>query len=187
MTILVSERRLIYFLGVLALTLFFTSDLANAQENKYVRLSLGAGFPDMVYGSAKFQLSPRAWFGFSGGNYPYDKGSLLSLGAEFELDFHQRENTDAFKPIWFWREGVMYLGDQKQSTSDHYVYLNSSVGGRMYVYKTFGISAELGLAARVFHKKSEIYPGITGWNYDFEKQVFYPAARIEFFTLVGPL
>jgi|GEM_PF-6437889 len=180
-------RKILYSFFTIFASSVFIASAVNAQQNKYVRISGGAGFPDMIFASAKFQVSDRAWIGFSGGNYPFDKGSLLSLGGEFELDFHQREGTEAWKPIWFWREGAMYLGDQKERSSDTYIYLNTTFGARFYVFKEFGLSAEVGFASQLYHQKEEIYPGVTGWNFDFEKRTFYPAARIEIFTLVGPL
>lgn len=129
---------------------FFVSFPLFAQDG--VNIHLGAGIPELINGSVRFQFK-KAQLGFSVGIMPVKDESVTAFGGAGFIHFGENSRLSE-RPTWYGRFGLDFLRDANDRFTDKYLFLNMRVGKEIYFSKKFGLDFDLGLLFQLSHVRT---------------------------------
>ncbi len=162
-----------YSAGI-AVVLLMTVYISCKSQEK-INVSAGAGIPELINASVKFQFN-QSQIGFSLGSMPASDESLLSLTGMAFYHFAGNSSYSERKP-WFFRGGFDFLRDETRSITDKYLYLDLRLGRDLNLSDRWGVGLDAGPLIQLFHDRTSKNE-TTGWfNLDIDFPVL-PCAGI---------
>lgn len=149
-------------------------------KNLALKLSLGFGFPELVYtGVQGYQNTFQ--FGAGAGTLPdYDR-PIFSAFLQGGYHFAGKTQNDLIPP-WYAKVVLCYGYEESSAAIWQSVFLSPRIGRNFYFSKKAGIDLEILLSAELWTKKVEKNPSY--WNFDFDFH-YVPTISFCLFYLSG--
>ena len=138
----------------LIVLLFLCPSLAVTQD---LKLSLGAGIPDLLHAGISTSISDKNEIGFQIGTIPIEN-LLLTPTLEHRLYFKKSKEHKTLN-TWFFGQRVSFYYERSDEYRWTMVFLNVSVGRNMYLGEKMGISLDTGIVATLHDQQHRISDG----------------------------
>ena len=120
-------------------------------KQKVVTMAMGAGIPDLIHGAVRYKVTRRNRAGACAGYIPLgEMGNLISAGVDHFFYLGRSKRL-----VWYSRQGINYLIDERNSKTDSYAYLTLALGRDFTLIRPYGFSIDMGVIFKFHDEKTQ--------------------------------